>query len=90
MVANWGVNLSSYDFDGTTYTARATAALAATGMTTIDNFCSINASSRPALIQLWYFTTLPTDIQAMLTWTLGNLSASPYDKAAYPGWRGKI
>ena len=92
VVADWGNNLNSYDFDGTTYTVRAPAALAATGITAIDNICTVGFQARPSLIQLWHFTTLPSaaEIKSMLTWTLGNLSASPYDKAAYPGWRGRV
>lgn len=59
-----------------------------TGITTINQEINIGQGSRPACIQVWYFTTLPSDndIKAACTWTLANIIADPTRKWAYPAW----
>lgn len=88
----WGsaTGLASYDYDGTTYTARATADISTiASLNTIDQAISIGQSSFPALIAIFHFAgAVPADIKNMLCWTRDNVAKNPTKKSVYPGWAG--
>lgn len=99
LTINWtsATGLEPYDWDGTTWTARAAAGDfetvngQITGITTMDAAVNIGASIRPAYIQIWYFTTLPTagEIKSALLWTHAMATTTPFGKYLYPGFKNR-
>lgn len=98
LLMDWGTDgtggtfgVTAYDFDGTTWTARAAVSLAtATGITTISQAITFQANARPAFIQIWHMTAVPGNIRNAVTWTyaMAMTSSLGYRKLAYPGWAG--
>lgn len=90
---NNATGLAPSDWDGTTYTERAAAGnlTGHTGITTMNQTIDIGGSARPAYIQIWHFTTLPSalEIKAALLWTHAMASVTPYGKYLYPGFKGR-
>lgn len=81
--------LSAFDFDGTTWTARAAVSLAtsAASIDAIEQLASMSAPGNPFVTQVWYFDTVPTDFKAATLWTFAK--AVDGVKAPYPGWKGR-
>jgi len=78
--------ITQYDYDGTTYTARAAVSLATcSGITTIEQVVHFGVNSNPANIQVWHFDAVPADVKAAMLWTHANSQAGV--KAPYPAWR---
>ena len=88
---NNATGIAPYDWDGTTWTARAAAGDLTvgphTGIVTMDAAVAIGPAVRPAFIQIFHLTTLPSDaeIKAALLWTHYYATTSPYNKYIYPG-----
>ncbi len=89
----------TFDFDGTTYTART--AVDTTGglfdnMNTVDQLIHCGGvSSRPASKQVWMFNELfpsTKEIEEMIRWTYAMIVNKPGGlarKFLYPGWKGR-
>jgi hypothetical protein len=90
----YGMKLSSIDHNNySALSATTPASLAAiTGLTfnaTDNKLCSLGTSLNPAAIQIWHFDAVPSDYLDALLWTASMALTSPYNKLAYPGWRGR-
>lgn len=92
---NSATGLAPYDWDGTTWTARAAAGDLNTtpqlSMDTVDASCNFGSGSKPAFVQIFHFTTLPSadEIKAATIWTFSMATTSPYGKYIYPGFKGR-
>ena len=89
----------SWDYDGTTWTDRTGAPVDLSTITTITSVAAAvslgSTTTRPALAQIWYFTTLPSaaEIKAATIWTMAMITNSPTgtpQKLVYPGFKGLV